>query len=568
MKAVGQGWRALALVGLLAACDPGGGGGGVDPSVATGISANSATTQTAIAGTAVTEAPSVKVVDQRGAAMANVTVAFAVQGGGTVVNSTAMTNAAGIASAGTWTLGSTAGQQSVSATVAGLNPVTFTATAQARTPATVTAVSAPNQNGVTGSAVAEAPTVRVNDQTGAALAGVTVTFAVTAGGGTIATTTATTGANGQASAGTWTLGAVAGPNTVTATVAGLSSVQFNATGAARTATTVTAQSPTTQTGTAGAAVASPPSVRVNDQTGAPMAGVPVTFAVTAGGGTLVGANATTNANGIATVTSWTLGAAAGTNTVTATVAGLAPVTFTATASGANPCTTAANYTLGTTVNGSLATTDCHLSSGEYMDLYAVNFPSAQAVAFNMSSTAVDTWLEMYDASGNPLAFNDDGDGTGTNAQIKVFAPSGNYFVAGTSFDPNELGAYTLSSAAVTGNVNCNEYWVVPGVIINGTVATTDCDFGGYFTDEYLVVLRPGQTLTVRLESTAFDAYLQMYNAAGTLVAENDDGAGGTNSQIVYTYPASSAGAAYFFIDASTFDTGETGAYALTVTRTN
>lgn len=567
MKAVGQGWRAIALVGLLAACDPG--GGGVDASVATGISATSATTQTALTGTAVTEAPSVKVVDQRGDAMANVTVTFAVQGGGTVASSSAMTNAAGVASAGTWTLGSTAGQQSVTATVPSLNPVTFTATAQPRTATTVTAFSAPNQNGITGSAVAEAPTVRVNDQTGAALAGVTVTFAVTSGGGTIATTTATTGANGQASSGTWTLGAVPGQNTVTATVAGIAPVQFNAAAAARTATTVTAQSATTQTAAAGTAVAAPPSVRVNDQTGAPMAGVPVTFAVTSGGGVLVGGNATTNANGIATVTSWTLGAAAGTNTVTATVAGLAPVTFTATATGAaDPCTTAANYTLGTTVNGSLATTDCRLGSGEYLDFYSVNFPSAQAVAFNMSSTAVDAWLELYDANGNPLAFNDDRDGSTSNAQLNVFAPSGNYFVAGTSFNANELGAYTLSSASITGNVNCGEYWVVPGVIINGTVANTDCDFGGYFTDEYLVALRPGQTLTVRLESTAFDAYLQLYNASGNLVAENDDGAGGTNSLLVYTYPASSTGATFFFIDASTYDTGETGSYALTVTRTN
>jgi hypothetical protein len=565
MKAVGQGWRAVALAGLLAACD-GGGGGGVDPSVASGISATSATAQTAVAGSAVTEAPSVKVVDQRGAAMAGVTVSFAVNGGGAVGSSTAATNASGVASAGTWTLGATAGQQSVTASAGGSLTVQFTATAQARAAAAVTAVSAPTQNGVSGIAVAEAPAVRVNDQTGAPLAGVSVTFAVTSGGGAIATTTATTGANGQASSGTWTLGAAAGPNTVTATVAGLAPVAFNATGAARAATTVTAQSATTQTGAAGAAVAAPPSVRVNDQTGAPMAGVAVTFAVTAGGGVLVGGSATTNASGIATVTSWTLGAAAGTNTVTATVAGLTPVTFTATSTAADPCSTAAGYVLGSTASGSLSTTDCHLSSGEYVDLYSVNLPSAQAVSFTMISTAMDTWLELYDGNGNIAAFNDDGDGTGSNAQMKVFAPAGSYFVAGTSYDANELGAYTLSSASVAGNVNCLEYWVVPGVIINGSVANTDCNFGGFLTDEFLVILRPGQTLTLRLESTVVDAFLQLYDANGNLVQENDDGAGGTNSQIVYTYPASSTSAAYFFIDASTFDPGETGTYALTVTR--
>ena len=60
-----------------------------------------------------------------------------------------------------------------------------------------------------------------------------------------------------------------------------------------------------------------------------MAGVVVSFAVTAGGGTLAAATATTNANGRA-ATKLTLGSEPGTNTVSATVEGLASVTFTAT----------------------------------------------------------------------------------------------------------------------------------------------------------------------------------------------------------------------------------------------
>ena len=60
-----------------------------------------------------------------------------------------------------------------------------------------------------------------------------------------------------------------------------------------------------------------------------MAGVVVSFAVTAGGGTLSAATATTDANGRA-ATRLTLGSDPGTNTVSATVEGLEPVTFTAT----------------------------------------------------------------------------------------------------------------------------------------------------------------------------------------------------------------------------------------------
>jgi hypothetical protein len=66
-----------------------------------------------------------------------------------------------------------------------------------------------------------------------------------------------------------------------------------------------------QTATAGTAVAEPPSVRVTDEWGNPVAGVSVTF-VSAPVGTVAGSPAITNANGVATVESWTLTTAIGT----------------------------------------------------------------------------------------------------------------------------------------------------------------------------------------------------------------------------------------------------------------
>ena len=75
-----------------------------------------------------------------------------------------------------------------------------------------------------------------------------------------------------------------------------------------------------------------PSVIVEDVHGNPVPGVSVTFAVASGGGSATGLSATTNAAGIATVGSWTLGASAGANTLTASSGTLSgsPVTFTAT----------------------------------------------------------------------------------------------------------------------------------------------------------------------------------------------------------------------------------------------
>jgi len=68
------------------------------------------------------------------------------------------------------------------------------------------------------------------------------------------------------------------------------------------------------------AVTTPPSVIVKDGAGVPIADVDVTFTVTTGGGSVTGATAVTDEDGIATVGSWKLGTAAGSNTLTAVAA--------------------------------------------------------------------------------------------------------------------------------------------------------------------------------------------------------------------------------------------------------
>ncbi len=95
-------------------------------------------------------------------------------------------------------------------------------------------------------------------------------------------------------------------------------------------TALTIQAGDGQSAVAASQVAVKPSVRVTGSQGA-ISGVRVTFAVAQGGGSLTGATPTTGSDGVATVGSWTLGAQAGTQRLTATVSGLTPVTFTATA---------------------------------------------------------------------------------------------------------------------------------------------------------------------------------------------------------------------------------------------
>ena len=74
--------------------------------------------------------------------------------------------------------------------------------------------------------------VEVRDQDGDALSGITVAFAVTAGGGTLSASSVTTDASGRAQS-TLTLGSTVGTNTVTASVSGITgSITFTATATA------------------------------------------------------------------------------------------------------------------------------------------------------------------------------------------------------------------------------------------------------------------------------------------------------------------------------------------------
>ena len=98
--------------------------------------------------------------------------------------------------------------------------------------------------------------------------------------------------------------------TTTTPALSVNSASFTVTAAA--ATTIAANSVVTQSAVAGAAVAAPPSVLVTDGTN-PVSGVTVTFTVTGGGGAISPvspASVVTNASGIATLTSWTLGTTA------------------------------------------------------------------------------------------------------------------------------------------------------------------------------------------------------------------------------------------------------------------
>lgn len=327
--------------------------------------------------------------------------------------------------------------------------------------ATQIALNAGNsQSAVAGTAVTTLPSVIVKDENNDPVIGVSVTFEVASGGGSITGGTATTGPDGIATVGSWTLGTTAGTNTLTATSGSLtgSPVTFTATGTAGAATQIAIHAGNGQSATIGTAVTTPPSVIVKDANGNPVSGVPVTFSVSLGGGTVSPTSSvSTDASGIAAVTSWTLGSTAGTNSLIATSGTLtgSPVTFSATGSSSTSAPTITSITPSTGINNGYVRS---------VDIYGSGFATGATVRLIKTGQANITLVNPNITSTDIIGdFNLNGATAGTwdvmviNSDLGTVTRSGGFTVVNasdastvTAISPSSATTNTTVSATITG----------------------------------------------------------------------------------------------------------------------
>lgn len=313
-------------------------------------------------------------------------------------------------------------------------------------------VSGNSQTGGIQTQLATSLQVRIEDRLGNAMAAQPVTFAVTSGGGSITITTVNSDAGGLAST-RWTLGSsTAALQRVSAAVAGTTNVTvFTATplaGPPVSMVVAPGSSADGQFAKFGSAVAINPAVQVRDVLGNGVAEAAVTWSVLSGGGSLTGAVSVTNASGIATVGSWTLGAPLGTNSMQAVFAGLAPILFTATAT-PDPCTPAGAtpLTLGVIRASTISATDCQMPAPglQNFEFYRLDLVASTSMIMEMNSGDFDAWLWVYDFATQALiAENDDiQSGVLQNSRIAITLPAGSYLLRARTFSSGQAGNYTL-----------------------------------------------------------------------------------------------------------------------------
>lgn len=403
----------------------------------------------------------IRVTDRFGNPVPGIEVAWSADGGGDVSPATAVTGTNGRAATQRM-LGGQPGTYGTRAVVSELpeDVVSFTTTAVA---AKLVLLIQPGAIASSGAPIDPQPVLQLADPTGHALArsGVSVTVQIASGDGSIrGTTSRTTDPDGKVA---FTDLAIVGPP-------GARTLIFAASGYASAISTpvslgvgdpasVAAAAGDGQTTPVGTQVPVRPAILVRDAGGTPVAGVPVTFAVASGGGTITGADATTGADGVATVGGWTLGGTAGSNTLKATVsaAGVAgnPVTFTATAVPGPPSA----------------------------DKSTVS-PTPGTIAASQGSTSSTITIIVRDSRGNPLSgLAVTLSATGGGVTLTQPGPTDASGTTTGRLSSTESGQHVVSATAASVKVGSATVTVTPGApVVSRTSVSVPAGTAGLATD--------------------------------------------------------------------------------------
>jgi hypothetical protein len=213
--------------------------------------------------------------------------------------------------------------------------------------------------------------------------------------------------------------------------------------------------------------------------------------------------------------------------------------------------------IGETIAGQLNASNEVLEDGSYAQRYRVRLAQGQQVE-----------IDEGDVVGN-----DDDSAGGTDARIEFTATkSADYIIVVNSVGEREEGDFALfvehkggprSGGGSGAAPVANGRMISLGQRVSGTLGSSSLKASDdTYYDAYLIRGVPNTTVTFTLESDDFDAYLVIGLPGDDFesIESDDDGAGGTNSLLVYTFKDAQT----YEIRANTLSEGEEGSYTLSV----
>lgn len=231
---------------------------------------------------------------------------------------------------------------------------------------------------------------------------------------------------------------------------------------------------------------------------------------------------------------------------------------------------------GQTVTGQLTRSDTRRGDGSYADSYLYTGRAGEQLTVTLRAVGFNAWVVVDEPAG---PFREHGGSSGGNvARLTVTLPrSGQYIILANSVDANATGAYTMTvqgggssgpaapSGSTGGDISDMDLRTLPriggGQSISGRLTTSDYQItDGSYADGYVYQGRAGEQITVTMQSSDLDAYVVVDDPTGPLRETDDDGAGGTDSQLTVTLPHNGQ----YIIVANSVGSPNTGRYTIQV----
>ncbi len=197
--------------------------------------------------------------------------------------------------------------------------------------------------------------------------------------------------------------------------------------------------------------------------------------------------------------------------------------------------------------------------GSYAKQFTFEGTAGSTVIIDLSS-GVDAYLYLLGPGGAVVASNDDGGDNGSDARITyALATDGTYTIEATTYGPGNSGSFDLSLDCVdasdcTEPMSCGD--VVGGVWTPACVSTLQ---SGSYARWYTFQGTAGYRVTIDLSSDT-DTYLYLLDAAGAVLASDDDGGSFTDSRIEFWLPADGT----YTIEATTLRAGREDDFSLSL----
>lgn len=232
--------------------------------------------------------------------------------------------------------------------------------------------------------------------------------------------------------------------------------------------------------------------------------------------------------------------------------------------------------MGQTVTGRLETSDPKLDDGSHYDVFTYTGNPGDEIVITLSSTSFDPYLtlaRMFSGDVERVAQDDDS-GPGNNAQVRAtLNQTGTYVIMANSFSADETGPYSLIVQRADQVPTSRERGNASGMAalqagrpVTGRLERSDPMLSdSSYADNYLYRGTPGEEVLVTMNSSDFDAFLTVASTDGedlSDVRHDDDGAGGTNSQLRLRVNENGL----YLVRANSVRPRATGSYTLTVER--